>query len=94
MVAACSALKRSYRDALRRAAGRELIFIMLEGSRGLIAGRMAERSGHFMPASLLDSQFAALEPLQADERAILVDLDQPVHAMLIQVIAGLGQLRT
>lgn len=93
VVAACSALKRAYRNALRQAAGRDLVFIMLEGSRSLIARRMSERSGHFMPASLLDSQFAAFEPLQADEPAILVDLDQPIHAILTQVMAGLGQLR-
>ena len=94
VVAACSALKRRYRDALRMAAGRQLVFVMLEGSRGLIARRMSERPGHFMPASLLDSQFAAFEPLQADEVAVLVDLDQPIQAMLTQAITGLGQLRT
>lgn len=94
VVATCSALKRSYRDTLRSAAAMPVTFVMLEGSRDLIASRMQARVGHFMPPTLLDSQFAALEPLETDERGVLVDLDQPVHAMMSQIMIGLGHLRT
>jgi len=66
LVMSCSALKRSYRDYLRAEAG-ELHFIFLKGPRALIAERLAGRTRHFMPQSLLDSQFAALEAPQADE---------------------------
>jgi gluconokinase len=58
---ACSALKRRHRDMLRRTAG-ALTFIYLHGSRELLAERLAERRGHFMPPGLLDSQLADLEP--------------------------------
>ncbi len=58
-VTACSALKRAYRDILR--GSNDLAFVFLEGSRELIAGRMHQRTGHFMPESLLDSQFNTLE---------------------------------
>ena len=60
----CSALKRKYRDQLRRHAP-DAEFLHLEGSPEVIARRQASRPGHFMPASLLDSQFATLEPLRA-----------------------------
>ncbi|WP_052851424.1 gluconokinase [Streptomyces avicenniae] len=70
-VVTCSALKRAYRDRLR-AADPGLFFVHLDGSRELIGSRMAARTGHFMPGALLDSQFAALEPLQDDERGARV----------------------
>lgn len=86
LVIACSALKRAYRDRIRAAAGGNVTFVHLVGSKDLIAARMAARSDHFMPTSLLDSQFAALEPPGSDEQAILVDiamsLDQVVSAAL------------
>jgi gluconokinase len=66
-----SALKRSYRDVLR---GPSVVFVYLAGSRDLIARRLAARQGHFMPAELLDSQFAALEPPDPDEQAITVHI--------------------
>ncbi len=66
LVVSCSALKRSYRDLLRAEVG-ELRFIFLNGARARIADRLATRSGHYMPASLLDSQFAALEEPDPDE---------------------------
>ncbi|MET9863859.1 gluconokinase [Streptomyces smyrnaeus] len=65
-VLVCSALKRRYRDRLRQASGR-LFFVHLDGSYELIAERLAGRSGHFMPPSLLRSQFEALQPLGRDE---------------------------
>ncbi|WP_425580191.1 gluconokinase [Streptomyces polychromogenes] len=73
-VVAASCLKRVYRDRLRAAAPGGAVFVHLTGERGLIEGRMAARTGHFMPASLLDSQFAVLEPLQADEPGVAVDV--------------------
>jgi gluconokinase len=72
-VVTCSALKRSYRDLLRSAAAR-VWFLHLAGDRSVIAARLAARSGHFMPASLLDSQFADLEPLGPDEPGLTVDI--------------------
>ena len=73
VVVACSALKRSYRDAIRaRAPGTR--FVLLTGSRTLLAERMNHRPGHFMPSSLLDSQLATLEPLAADEPGVVVDI--------------------
>lgn len=81
----CSALKRSYRDIIRHAAHRPVTFLHLAGSRALIERRMGERTGHFMPVSLLDSQFAALEPLEPDETGLAVDIDQP----FVGVVAAL-----
>ncbi|WP_412557321.1 gluconokinase [Streptomyces tubercidicus] len=72
-VVSSSALKRAYRDRLRAAAP-GIVFLHLTGARALIEERMAERRGHFMPAALLDSQFATLEPLGPDEAGVLVDV--------------------
>jgi gluconokinase len=72
--AGCSALKKTYRDLIRRKCGEPVCFVHLTGSKDLIASRMAARKGHFMPTSLLDSQFAALEPLDTDEIHFLVDI--------------------
>lgn len=73
IVVSCSALKRRYRERLG-AGGTRVLFVHLHGSRETIHARMALRSGHFMPASLLDSQFAALEPLDAGEFGIVCDI--------------------
>jgi gluconokinase len=72
-VVSSSALKRSYRDRLRSAAP-GIVFLHLTGDRALIEGRMAARTGHFMPAALLDSQFATLQPLGEDEAGVAVDV--------------------
>ena len=72
VVLACSALKRGYRDVLRSGAP-ALQLVHLRGSRELLAARMAARKGHYMPASLLDSQLATLEPPQPDEGALVFD---------------------
>jgi gluconokinase len=72
VVIACSALKRSYRDIFR-AESPDVRFVFLKGSRDLFAERLARRSRHFMPASLLDSQLATLEEPAADEDAWVVD---------------------
>ncbi len=80
-VMSCSALKRRYRDQLRHHAGR-VDFLHLHGSPELIAHRQAARSGHFMPASLLTSQFATLEPLSPDEHGLVLDVDLPVDDLV------------
>ncbi len=86
MVLACSALKQRYRDIL--GGGRpEVRFVYLRGSERLIRKRLAARRGHFMPASLLASQFAALEE-PAD--AITVDVDGPPDAIVARILTGLG----
>jgi len=72
-VVSSSALKRSYRDRLRAAAP-GVVFVHLTGSRELIEDRMSHREGHFMPTALLDSQFATLQPLEADEAGVGVDV--------------------
>jgi gluconokinase len=80
-VVACSALKRSYRDRLRRHAPR-VRFLHLDGSREVIARRQSSRPGHFMPHSLLDSQFATLERLAPDEQGEVLDVDRSVDAIV------------
>jgi len=84
-VISCSALKRSYRDQLRAHAP-DVAFLHLQGERDVIARRQASRPGHFMPASLLTSQFATLEPLQPDERGVVIDVDQSVDAVVQQYV--------
>jgi gluconokinase len=73
VIVACSALKRRYRDILRRHAP-NVLFVHLTGSMEILAKRMAARHHEFMPASLLASQLAALEQLEADERHLLLDI--------------------
>ncbi|MCD2173410.1 gluconokinase [Rhizobium sp. C4] len=84
-VVSCSSLKRVYRDVLRREAGEGVIFVHLHGSRELLLSRMQRRPGHFMPASLLDSQLATLETPGPDENAIPVDCAEPLHPALERV---------
>jgi gluconokinase len=80
-VMSCSALKRKYRDQLRsRCAQTE--FVHLSGSPEVIAARQASRPGHFMPASLMASQFATLEPLQPDERGVTLDVDHDIDSIV------------
>jgi len=88
MVMACSALKRSYRDAIRaRAEG--AFFVHLTAPVAVLRDRIGHRASHFMPASLLDSQLATLEPLQADEHGATVDvsgdIDQNVEAAALSL---------
>lgn len=72
-VIACSALKRSYRELLNEA-GR-VFFVFLEGSIGLIGARMHEREGHFMPESMLKSQFDALEDPRGEANVVTISID-------------------
>ncbi|GAB3235837.1 gluconokinase [Glycomyces halotolerans] len=89
VVVTCSALKRSYRDLLGEAES-DVKFVHLHGSARVIAERMGARSGHFMPTSLLDSQFADLQPLEADESGITVDVADTPDQVVDQVLSGLG----
>ena len=82
IVASCSALKRAYRDRLRAEAGGNLAFVFLRGSRDLLIGRMQQRQGHFMPASLLDSQLATLEDPSGEAGVVTVDIDAPLEAIV------------
>lgn len=93
-VIGCSALKRSYRDIIRTAAGGPVTFLHLHGEKAVIAARMAAREGHFMPPALLDSQFAALELPDADEDAIIVDIDQAPDTIIAAFVAYLNEDRT
>ena len=85
VVIGCSALKRAYRDVLRGPG--PVRFVHLTGSRALIGARMAARRGHYMPPSLLDSQFAALEPPGPDEGAVTIDIDRPVAEIVTAALA-------
>ncbi len=72
IVVACSALRRRYRDAIRVAAP-DAFFAELVVDRSVLVGRLEERAEHFMPASLMDSQLEALEPLESDEHGVRID---------------------
>lgn len=88
-VITCSALKRSYRDRLR--AGRNGVrFVMLIVPVEELRRRVAHRSGHFMPASLLDSQLDTLEPLQPDEEGVVIDASGDPDVVLASALAALG----
>lgn len=89
VVAACSALKHSYRDRLRARAG-EILFVLPQLERAALARRLAARADHFMPVSLLDSQLATLEMPQRDESAVIVDGAEPVAAQIAAVTAALA----
>ncbi len=80
-VLGCSALKRAYRDVLRQGAP-DLFFLHLRGTPEAMAARVARRPGHFMPASLVESQFATLEDLQPDEAGLTLDFALSVDALV------------
>jgi len=89
-VLACSALKRAYRDRLRRA-GPELRFVHLWGPEALIAARLAERRGHYMPPSLLPSQLAALEDPTGEPDVVEVPIDRPPEVIVDAILTALGE---
>ncbi|WP_442579723.1 gluconokinase [Mesorhizobium sp. ASY16-5R] len=84
-VAACSALKRKYRDRLRTFQP-DILFVHLSIDRETAWQRVSSRKHHFMPASLVESQFAALEPPQDDEDAISLDGSEPVDSLAEQAV--------
>ncbi|TGB42442.1 gluconokinase [Mycolicibacterium peregrinum] len=85
-VMSCSALKHKYRDQLRRHCP-DVVFLYLTGTPEVIRRRQASRPGHFMPATLLDSQFATLEPLGPDEAGVAIDVDQSIDAIVDEYVA-------
>lgn len=97
VVVTCSALRRSYRDVLRRAdPDGEVFFVHLHGTFALLAERMELREGHFMPPALLQSQFETLEPLEPGETGALVDVTPTVEEVAAEAereIRRGGQLR-
>lgn len=88
-VVACSALKRAYRDHLRSCAPR-LTIVHLAGPRAVIAERMADRADHFMPLSLLDNQFATLQPLEPDEVGTTLSIGGPVETVVRRALDTLA----
>lgn len=91
LVLSCSALKRVYRDMLRRGAP-GLVFVHLTGAPALLAARTAQRAGHYMPASLLASQLEILEPPGVDEHALTFDFAQPPQTIVRQIRAALAKM--
>lgn len=92
IIVSCSALKRIYRDRLRAAAGGNLFFVYLEGSKALLTKRMGERKGHFMPVSLLESQLATLEVPTGEQGVVTVDIDDTVEGIAATALNGLAAL--
>jgi len=88
-VVACSALKRAYRDILI-GNRRDVRLVFLKGDRDLIARRIAARADHFMPSTLLESQFAALQEPQADERPIVVTIVPHPREIVEAIVSELG----
>lgn len=89
-VVACSALKRSYRQILLEGRA-DARLVYLEGSRDLILSRLQLRKGHYFPATLLDSQLATLEAPRASEQALVVTVDEPVDAIVEEIVRRLNQ---
>jgi gluconokinase len=88
-VIACSALKRAYRDVLVHGRN-DVRIVYLDGTETLIAGRLAQRKGHFMPAGLLASQFRTLEPPGPGEHPVTVSIDASVDAIVDDIVGQLG----
>lgn len=85
-IAACSALRRVYRERLRAAAGVPLFFVFLDTDPQEIARRMSGRKDHYMPPSLLDSQLATLERPTTDECALTLDAGLPPETLVAQTL--------
>jgi gluconokinase len=88
-VIACSALKRAYRDRLRRA-DPDLRVVFLNGSRDILVQRLSNRHGHFFPSSLVDTQLADLEPPSPDEHPLIVQIGQSPDRVVDTILAELG----
>ena len=91
IVIACSALRRRYRDRIR-AAEPDVVFVHLDGSPDLLGARAGARTEHFMPAGLLASQFATLEPLEADEPGLVADVATGTSELVAEVATRLRAL--
>lgn len=88
-IVACSGLKRAYREILVGDLGDAVRFIYLEGSRALIGERLSMRHNHFMPPSLLDSQFETLEVPEVDENVITISVDAHPRDIVVQILERL-----
>ena len=89
-VVACSALKKAYRDRLRAAAGPALTFVYLAADPEAMRRRVGGRENHYMPASLVESQFTALEPPRDEPGMIEVSADAKLDAMIPLLVARLA----
>jgi len=87
IVIACSALKKSYRDIIRAHVPEPVYFLHLDAPVDVLAQRVTQRAGHFMPKALLQSQFDALEQLGPDECGSRVDVAQPFAQVIAQAEA-------
>jgi len=87
LVVACSALKRRYRDLLRASGDAGVRFVFLQGNEALLAERLAQRHGHFMPPALLESQLAILEEPSPDEHAWVCDIRAAPHAIVADLVS-------
>jgi carbohydrate kinase (thermoresistant glucokinase family) len=90
VVVACSALRRAYRERLRAGHG-DLIFLHLAGAPEVIATRQAARQGHFMPPSLMASQFATLEDPAEEADAVTVSVQASPHEVVGNILSSLGE---
>ncbi len=90
LIVACSALRRVYRDRLRASAGPALRFLYLEGDKALMLRRVANRKGHYMPASLVDSQFATLEDPRGESDVVTMPADADLDKELPEVLQRLS----
>lgn len=93
VVVTCSALKKVYRDRLRQASGGTLYFVFLTGDPKVLEERMGARTGHFMPAALLQSQLATLENPQDEAGVVTVDIDASLDAIVDKAIDELAKIR-
>jgi gluconokinase len=87
-VIACSALKRRYREILNEA--NNVVYVFLDGSFELIASRMQSRTGHFMPETLLKSQFDALEDPRTEDNVVVIDIDSEPPAIAANAVGALN----
>jgi carbohydrate kinase (thermoresistant glucokinase family) len=90
VIVACSALKKSYRSTILAGAPTTK-FVHLSGSKELIFARLSERSHHFMPIGLLDSQFQTLEPLDPEESGKVFDISKPIDEIVREVLLWIGR---
>ena len=94
VIIGCSALKRDYRDIIRSQTSAPVHFIHLDAPKDVLAARVADRPGHFMPASLLESQFEALVPVGPDELGRKIDITMPVEEVVAQCAAYIEETNT
>ena len=89
VVMACSSLRRVYRVKIRGIAGQHVLFVLLHGSKDLLLDRMLERSSHFMPTSLLESQLNTLEMPSPDENALVLNIGESIATLVDAICEAL-----